>query len=91
MMAHSATAPITPPIQPASAPSNPPAFACVASGPTDDWHVQHGMDLRDWFAGQAMIGVAAYAGEPVPPELLAKAAYGFADAMLAERAKVTGQ
>ena len=57
---------------------NPPAF------PREGYH-QGGMRLRDWFAGQAMIGVAAYAGEPVPPELLAKAAYGFADAMILAR------
>jgi hypothetical protein len=45
----------------------------------------HGLSLRDWFAGQALIGILSC---PVPikghPEAIA---YGFADAMLAERAK----
>jgi hypothetical protein len=44
-----------------------------------------GISLRDWFAGQAIIGIAAYAQEPVPPATLARAAYGLADAMLAAR------
>ncbi len=62
---------------------NPPAFPNHPRVQLGDEY--EGMSLRDWFAGQAMIGVAAYAGEPVPPDLLAKAAYGFADAMLAAR------
>lgn len=55
-----------------------------------------GMSIRDWFAGQALIGIAiGIDGERVA-ELAegiragapwAKAAYVLADAMLAERAK----
>lgn len=43
------------------------------------------MSLRDWFAGQAMIVMLRV---PVPcgiPERIAQAAYGIAEAMLAER------
>jgi hypothetical protein len=57
-----------------------------------------GMTLRDWFAGQAMQGMAAEmvkGGYPrqdiiagVPEQnLIAEVAFGIADAMLAERAK----
>lgn len=48
-----------------------------------------GMTLRDWFAGQALVGMMAYrsAGGPVIAALHASAAYEIADAMLAERAK----
>ena len=44
--------------------------------------------LRDYFAGQALIGDLAFPspGEPVS-SVMAKRAYGFADAMLAEREK----
>lgn len=32
-----------------------PAFACVGGG----LHLQQGMSLRDWFAGQALPGIIA--------------------------------
>ena len=55
-----------------------------------DCSVQHkgnpGMTLRDWFAGQALVGLIA---EPKtvaePPHRIAKAAYLVADAMLKAR------
>ncbi len=48
------------------------------------------MTLRDWFAGQALVGILAD-GAMVrkPPSDIAKMAYVFADAMLAEREKGT--
>ncbi len=52
-----------------------------------DPEISNGMSLRDWFAGQAMIVMLRV---PVPcgiPERIAQAAYGIAEAMLAEREK----
>lgn len=54
-----------------------------------------GMSLRDYFAAKAMVGMLAYAGDSLrgshhtnnTPEGVAQMAYGYADAMLAERAK----
>lgn len=47
------------------------------------------MSLRDWFAGQALSGMLACPMQPEgwTQERLAGAAYGFAEAMLAERSK----
>lgn len=47
-----------------SALENPPAFPVSSI----DGFTQHGMDLRDWFAGQALNGVilATSSGEHVP-------------------------
>lgn len=42
-------------------------------------------DLRDWFAGQAVTGLAEASATPV--EAIAEKAYQIADALLAERAK----
>ena len=55
------------------------------------WTVTGGMTLRDWFAGQALVGMLASA--PVADRSKpkhrgwAENAYLFADAMLAERSK----
>jgi hypothetical protein len=66
---------------------NPPAF------PRDHRHIGHnGMTLRDWFAGQALVGLMANSvhdhcplfGDGLP---FARDAYAVADAMLAERSK----
>lgn len=50
----------------------------------------NGMTLRDWFAGQALIGMTL-GQETVPVQSVAKnaalAAYQYADAMIAEREK----
>lgn len=79
---------------------NFPAFPCEAIGdrgvPLGHDHVQTslhtskfpGMTLRDYFAGQALIGLAMLGGqEHRTPEEDATLAYRHADAMLAERLK----
>jgi hypothetical protein len=48
------------------------------------WSHERGMTLRDWFAGQALIGLLTT--RPAD-EIVAKWAYSYADAMLAERSK----
>jgi len=63
-----------------SKPDNPPAF------PHADYHdvgVYHGMTLRDYFAGQALL--ACNRGSSSVE--FARMAYSIADAMLAERAE----
>lgn len=69
-------------------------------GVTDVWSPgSPGMTLRDYFAGRSLQGMLSGDGEllllmmkdkpaSVMGELLAESAYSFADAMLAERAKV---
>lgn len=58
-----------------------PAFAAATCG---DWQV--GMSLRDWFAGQAIIGILPISvGNLDAPKQLAVAAYEMADAMIAAR------
>lgn len=54
------------------------AFPCAH----DKW-IQHGMTLRDYFAGQALTGLKYM----VYDEHTAAKAYALADAMLEERAK----
>ena len=44
-----------------------------------------GMSLRDWFAGQALIGLLAK--DWYSPTMAAEGAYSIADAMLAARVK----
>ncbi|MDY3551465.1 hypothetical protein R5W24_000541 [Gemmata sp. JC717] len=46
-----------------------------------------GLTMRDYFAGQAMQANILAADVEVNPDSLAKSAYRYADAMLAERAK----
>ena len=49
---------------------------------------EHGMTLRDWFAGMAMQGMLACPIQPQSgPDMYARDAYVLADAMLAERSK----
>lgn len=73
-------------------PDGGPAFPCEA--PNGDFY--SGMDLRDYFAGQALLTIQVSASEPdtlqiIPPEVRAQTharlAYALADAMLAERSK----
>jgi hypothetical protein len=62
-------------------PENPSAFACASRGA-----YQPGMNLRDYFAGQALVGLLSHSsgGDPMKdPEW----AYKLANAMLAEREK----
>lgn len=71
-------------------PQGGPAFPCVIG---DIYY--KGMTLRDYFAGQAIVGLLhgmaarAVAGEPITPESFlvgsAMTAYGLADAMIAAR------
>jgi len=51
--------------------------------------VQHGMTLRDYFAGQALAGWLSTADlcRYVPPNEVADLAYEFADAMMKARAQ----
>lgn len=44
-----------------------------------------GMSLRDWFAGQAVIGVTSDLGGDSFPDAIANQAYAIADAMIARR------
>lgn len=52
---------------------------------------QPGMSLRDWFAGQALVGLLHRSWDHVAKEEMvarwAAASYALADALLAERAK----
>ncbi len=52
----------------------------------EDWS-DPGMSLRDWFAGQAMMGIIAnpHNERQVTFEQMAKDAYVFADALLSAR------
>lgn len=52
--------------------------------------IADGMTLRDWFAGQALIGITSALAQGIRPndiKHLAADCYGIADAMLAERNK----
>lgn len=62
-----------------SAPENPPAF------PRDErYHGHNGMTLRDWFAGQFIMGWR-HSSVTLSHEEIAAEAYRTADAMLAAR------
>ena len=68
-----------------------PAFP-LAVPVGDGLGIQHGMSLRDWFAGQALAGMLAsdQVGESQwadNKDYAASFAYKMADAMLQERAK----
>jgi hypothetical protein len=64
--------------------------AAFPSHASEGWE-ESGMTLRDYFAGQALIGFGQSEAELCPPEnltvVIAKSAYQIADAMLAEREK----
>ena len=66
-----------------------PAFPLIAEGGENSGlfpEFHSGMSLRDWFAGQALIGI--YAGcLHMETKNAVKDAYETADAMLKERAK----
>jgi hypothetical protein len=65
-----------------------PAFACACASDGVS-HIEDGMTLRDWFAGQALAGMAAYAGMQDPTDSIAHLAYVMADAMIAQREVAT--
>lgn len=68
---------------------NPNAKINPCAFPTDPERCNDGMTLRDWFAGQALMGLVQFAADPhrLNCKEQANAAYNLADAMLAERAK----
>jgi len=66
-----------------SVPANPPAFPTVV--PLEFQFAHDGMTLRDWFAGQALSGMAANAEVDAVNSEMALIAYSLADAMLAQR------
>lgn len=58
--------------------------------PDKETHIHHGMTMRDWFAGQALMGMMASRNPNSPrftPEDDAAYVYAVADAMLEERSK----
>jgi hypothetical protein len=55
--------------------------------PTGDHNNFTGMTLRDWFAGQALVGLYANPGTmDLSSGMIAATAYSMADAMMKERA-----
>ena len=62
-----------------------PAFPVIAEHGLG--HISNGMTLRDWFAGQALVGYLAQPGPNADDSEIAKMAYVRADAMIAERNK----
>ena len=76
-------------------PDNPSAFLEVFTDVSDEnrgrYHSETysagGMSLRDWFAGQALVGMLANPEIITRKADVAAHAYGYADAMLAERPK----
>ena len=77
---------------------NPPAFPTIGNvAYNSEWDTEHGMTLRDWFAGRALPAIisATSAGQHQPGVMgddrsiqtrMAEDAYKLADAMLAARA-----
>jgi hypothetical protein len=78
----------------------PFAYQTGFSKGVPNWIVNHGMTLRDWFAGMALRGLATnqemllsnkelldHFGTSGIDELQANKAYRLADAMLTERSK----
>ena len=68
-----------------------PAFPVAEDHQTADqlpW--TQGMSLRDWFAGQALVGLATLEAD-CGPRGLAQDAYAMADAMLAARTAGEGE
>lgn len=66
--------------------NNPNAFPMVADDSAR--RVEHGMSLRDYFAGQVLgrLALARVGADGIENQAhIAKAAYAIADAMLAER------
>ena len=67
------------------------AFPLTFDEPDGSKTVQLGMTMRDWFAGQALVGILAAHANPNATntdfEPCARDAYVLADFMLAERSK----
>ena len=67
-------------------PPNPHAFPSVEERHRSSLLHHEGMTLRDYFAGQAIIGLLSF-GLGKPLDVVTSAAFEVADAMLAERNK----
>lgn len=68
-----------------SEPENPSAFPIPAT-PEASYYPDFGMSLRDYFAGQALVGfIAGSQIELHDPENIPSACYAVADVMLKER------
>jgi hypothetical protein len=61
----------------------------ITGGPAFPIGSNAGMSLRDWFAGQAMVGILANDSDPSPEQVphIVASAYILADAMLSQREK----
>ncbi len=70
-------------------PANPYAFPHV--DPRGGSLGNMGMDLRDYFAASAMVGMAGALDTAFSPSSIAQRAYRIADAMLAAREGVQGE
>lgn len=65
-----------------------PAFPQYSTDPWGKHLVTGGATLRDWFAGQALMGMVADSkGLAITVDQFASQSYKLADAMLAERSK----
>jgi hypothetical protein len=64
-----------------------PAFPRPHSqrNPFETWNGQRGLSLRDWFAGQALVGLVRLVESGESGERIVEGAYEIADAMLAQR------
>jgi hypothetical protein len=63
------------------------AYPIMYKHPTTGLIVEHeGMELRDWFAGMAMLGMLSeHSGIRYPTDELAEFAYKVSDAMMKQR------
>jgi len=78
---------------------NPSAFPYAC--PPEFYAAETGMTLRDWFAGQALVGFMSMVphlknmqtrnGSDLDEKAFAEGAFALADAMLAERSKARGE
>lgn len=70
-------------------PNEPQAFPAAWGNHEQGGDYIEGMSLRDWFAGQALSGIAALGGDgfSLSPSDSASWAYQCADAMISERNK----
>jgi len=71
--------------QPANTPVFPTSNPATASSATNPYLPSTGMKLRDYFAGQALVGLLADTSVRGDPDNFAAKAYRFADAMLIQR------
>jgi hypothetical protein len=65
-------------------PARVPLVFNPAQGTDYPDYSESGMSLRDWYAGQALVGLVANTQPEIKAPLLAQQAYAIADAMLRE-------